>query len=49
MKDIKAKIKELKMSEDFIGRPLNQGFSGGEKKKSEVLQMSDTQAEDSDT
>jgi Fe-S cluster assembly ATP-binding protein len=40
MKDIKAKIKELKMNEDFIGRPLNMGFSGGEKKKSEVLQMS---------
>ena len=28
------------MNEDFIGRPLNMGFSGGEKKKSEVLQMS---------
>jgi Fe-S cluster assembly ATP-binding protein len=40
MKEIKGKIKELKMNEDFIGRPLNMGFSGGEKKKSEVLQMS---------
>jgi Fe-S cluster assembly ATP-binding protein len=40
MKTVKANIKELKMSDDFIGRPLNQGFSGGEKKKSEVLQMS---------
>lgn len=40
MKDIKAKIKDLKMNEDFINRPLNMGFSGGEKKKSEILQMS---------
>ncbi len=40
MKDIKSKIKELKMNDDFIGRPLNMGFSGGEKKKSEILQMS---------
>jgi Fe-S cluster assembly ATP-binding protein len=40
MKNVKSKIKELNMNDDFIGRPLNQGFSGGEKKKSEVLQMS---------
>jgi Fe-S cluster assembly ATP-binding protein len=39
MKEIKEGIKELKMSDEFIKRPLNQGFSGGEKKKSEVLQM----------
>lgn len=40
MKDIKANINELKMGEDFLGRSLNQGFSGGEKKKAEVLQLS---------
>lgn len=40
MKDIKSNINELKMGEDFLGRSLNQGFSGGEKKKAEVLQLS---------
>jgi Fe-S cluster assembly ATP-binding protein len=30
---------KFKMEEDFAGRYLNHGFSGGEKKKSEVLQM----------
>lgn len=40
MKDIKSNISELKMGEDFLGRSLNQGFSGGEKKKAEVLQLS---------
>jgi Fe-S cluster assembly ATP-binding protein len=40
MKEIKGTIVDLKMGEDFIGRSLNQGFSGGEKKKAEVLQMS---------
>jgi Fe-S cluster assembly ATP-binding protein len=39
MKEIKDGIGSLKMNEDVIGRPLNQGFSGGEKKKIEVLQM----------
>jgi Fe-S cluster assembly ATP-binding protein len=40
MKEIKTNIGELKMGEDFLGRSLNQGFSGGEKKKAEVLQLS---------
>lgn len=40
MKDIKSSIADLKMGEDFLGRSLNQGFSGGEKKKAEVLQLS---------
>jgi Fe-S cluster assembly ATP-binding protein len=39
MKEIKGSISELKMGEDFLGRSLNQGFSGGEKKKAEVLQL----------
>lgn len=29
----------LKMNPDFLGRYLNEGFSGGEKKKAEILQM----------
>ncbi|MEM0149338.1 MAG: Fe-S cluster assembly ATPase SufC [Candidatus Micrarchaeaceae archaeon] len=36
---IKKYMKELDMSDEFINRPLNMGFSGGEKKKSEILQM----------
>ncbi len=40
MKDVKGNIAELKMGEDFLGRSLNQGFSGGEKKKAEILQLS---------
>ncbi len=40
MNDIKSNIKELKMSDEIINRSLNQGFSGGEKKKSEILQLS---------
>jgi Fe-S cluster assembly ATP-binding protein len=40
MKEVKGSIAELKMDEDFIGRSLNQNFSGGEKKKAEVLQLS---------
>jgi Fe-S cluster assembly ATP-binding protein len=32
-------MKELKMDPSFAERFLNQGFSGGEKKKSEILQM----------
>lgn len=31
--------KKLKFSEEFLLRPLNEGFSGGEKKKAEILQM----------
>jgi len=33
------KISELGLSEDFLERNLNEGFSGGEKKKSEMLQL----------
>ncbi len=40
MKEVKSNISELKMGEDFIGRSLNMGFSGGEKKKAEILQLS---------
>ena len=36
---INQKAKELGIKEEFIYRYLNQGFSGGEKKKSEILQL----------
>ena len=32
-------IKKLKMKEEFLNRNLNDGFSGGEKKRNEILQM----------
>lgn len=35
----RAKIKALQMSEDMLKRNVNVGFSGGEKKRNEVLQM----------
>jgi len=36
---VKEKIKLLKMDEAFLQRALNVGFSGGEKKRNEILQM----------
>jgi len=33
-----SKMSELSILPDFIDRPLNEGFSGGEKKKAEILQ-----------
>ncbi len=36
---LKAKMDLLKMDHAFAGRYLNDGFSGGEKKKAEILQM----------
>ena len=39
MQAIKASTEKLKVGDSLIGRSLNQGFSGGEKKKAEVLQM----------
>lgn len=36
---LKEKLKFLNISEDFLERNLNEGFSGGEKKKAEILQM----------
>ena len=36
---VKAKIKEVDMDEKFLHRAVNEGFSGGEKKRNEVLQM----------
>jgi Fe-S cluster assembly ATP-binding protein len=36
---IKQKMKFMQMSESFLTRGVNQGFSGGEKKRNEILQM----------
>lgn len=36
---VEEKMDELKMDKSFLSRNLNEGFSGGEKKKSEILQM----------
>ena len=39
MNEIKSTSKELALKDELIGRSLNHGFSGGEKKKMEILQM----------
>ena len=39
-KRVKAAANELKINPDMLRRPLNVGFSGGEKKRAEILQMS---------
>jgi Fe-S cluster assembly ATP-binding protein len=36
---IKDKVKLVEMDEQFLYRAVNQGFSGGEKKRNEILQM----------
>jgi Fe-S cluster assembly ATP-binding protein len=36
---IKEKLKLVEMDQVLINRPLNEGFSGGEKKRNEILQM----------
>lgn len=40
MKLVKAKAKSLQMDEELLKRSVNVGFSGGEKKRNEILQMS---------
>lgn len=37
---VQEKLAKVKMDESFLRRPVNEGFSGGEKKRNEVLQMS---------
>ena len=37
---VKAKTKSLGIKDNLLNRPVNQGFSGGEKKRNEVFQMS---------
>jgi Fe-S cluster assembly ATP-binding protein len=36
---LKSKMQLLQMDQNFAGRYLNEGFSGGEKKRAEILQM----------
>ncbi len=39
IKNINAACEQLKMDKDMIHRGINKGFSGGERKKNEILQM----------
>ncbi len=39
LKRAKEKLSNLRMDEKFLSRPVNVGFSGGEKKRSEIFQM----------
>ena len=39
LKVIRAKAADLKIDADMLKRPVNVGFSGGEKKRNEILQM----------
>src|SRR5580704_6585818 len=36
---VKEKMKLLELPEDLLKRPVNEGFSGGEKKRNEIFQM----------
>ncbi|MES2013660.1 MAG: Fe-S cluster assembly ATPase SufC [Pseudomonadota bacterium] len=36
---VRSKMRQLGMEESFLSRAVNEGFSGGEKKRNEVLQM----------
>jgi Fe-S cluster assembly ATP-binding protein len=36
---VREKMKLLEMNPDFLDRSVNEGFSGGEKKRNEILQM----------
>lgn len=39
LKMMKEKMKIVEMDEQLLSRPVNQGFSGGEKKRNEIFQM----------
>ncbi len=39
LKVVRAKAKELQIDAEMLKRPVNVGFSGGEKKRNEILQM----------
>ncbi|WP_116131595.1 Fe-S cluster assembly ATPase SufC [Tropicimonas sp. IMCC34043] len=39
LKEVRAKAKTLKIDAEMLKRPVNVGFSGGEKKRNEILQM----------
>ena len=37
---VKSKVEEIGLDQSLLNRPVNEGFSGGEKKRNEVFQMS---------
>src|SRR5215831_9372225 len=39
LKLVREKAKLVKMGDDLLKRPVNEGFSGGEKKRNEIFQM----------
>src|SRR5699024_6046552 len=39
VKDVRSTMSELRMDASFADRNVNEGFSGGEKKRHEILQM----------
>ena len=39
LKEARTKLQQLKMNEDVLSRQVTVGFSGGEKKRNEILQM----------
>ena len=39
LKEVRSRAKTLKIDADMLKRPVNVGFSGGEKKRNEILQM----------
>ena len=43
-KDVKQSMKNLRMDPKFAQRNVNEGFSGGEKKRHEILQLELLQA-----
>ncbi len=45
----KERMKLLEMDEKLMNRSVNEGFSGGEKKRNEILQMADAGAEAGDS
>lgn len=38
-KSVSEPLKQLNLNDDFLGRSVNEGFSGGEKKRAEILQL----------
>src|SRR6202044_844199 len=39
LKLVREKMKVVRISDDLLKRPVNEGFSGGEKKRNEIFQM----------
>src|SRR6266850_5058020 len=39
MARVRERMKQLDIDEDLLNRPVNEGFSGGEKKRNEIFQM----------